>query len=301
MKPEVIIIDDPVTARYFFSGLGRKRLAFIEKKNKVSIYSCDYGRRVQITGFPTSQLRTCTEMIMKLIEEFDSNRETDVVEVDLSISKRPVGTIRKILKQFGNDFFKLVEDENCVASLDIQRRKLVFSGSKLSILNVQRKLAKYFDSMSNNSKNFSIPETCCPICLANVETSFSLTHCKHNYCLICIKCYIYDVLSSGRTKNKFPLQCLKENCTSSVVKDDYIAILKTEDIGKLCKVSLECFLIDNPNFKSCPTIDCSWIYEVSESPSVFLCPACNFRLCRKCGDSAHEMFSTCEEYEASKD
>jgi predicted RNA-binding Zn-ribbon protein involved in translation (DUF1610 family) len=60
-------------------------------------------------------------------------------------------------------------------------------------------------------------------------------------------------------------------------------------------------LIGNTSYKPCLTPDCSWVYEVTPNPSVFACPECDIRLCKKCGDSAHDKFDTCEVYKASKE
>ena len=294
VTPEIIVIEDARVAKLLSRGYGREKVRQIQKKNDVIIQTSSFGRRLQITACPKAKLKARVQ-IEKLIEEL---QKTTHSEIDLGHSDRPVGTIREILKHFGKDLGKLVEEEDCQASIEIRRRRLVLHGVKEAVNKVENKVEEFLKTLPNSRREDSSNE--CPVCFADIEDPHLLTLCGHAYCSECILQYLNNVFDSLKRADMFPQMCMSDKCQSPVVKEDYLALLNTEQVQRLYRVSLECFLIGNLEYKPCPTPDCSWVYEITTIPSVFACPECDIRLCKKCGDSAHEGYDTCEAFKASK-
>ena len=278
------------------SGYGRGKVKQIQKKNDTIIRTSNFSRRIEITASSEAKLQARAQ-IEKLIEDL---QKTTHLEIDLRNSDRPVGAIREILKHFGKDLNKLVEGEDCQASMEIRRRKLVLHGAKEAVNKVQNKVEEFLKTLPNSRRETNADNEC-PVCFADIEDPYLLTLCGHAYCSACITQYLNNIFDSVRTADMFPQKCMCEECESPVIKEDYATLLNTEQVQKLYRVSLECFLIGNPNCKPCSTPDCSWVYDVTPTPSVFTCPECVSRFCKKCGDSPHEMFETCEAFKASKD
>ena len=292
--PEVLVVNDVGITKLLSSGYGRAKVKEIQKKNDAIIYTSNFGR-IQITARSEAKLKA-REQIEMLIEEL---QKTTHLQIDLRHSA--VGAIREILKHFGKDLKKLVEGEDCQATMEIRRRKLVLHGAKEAVSKVQNKAEEFLKSLPNSRRETSLNDEC-PVCFADIENPYLLTLCGHAYCSTCISQYLNEIFNKGKTPDMFPQKCLDEKCESSVIKDDYAALLNTDEMEKLYRVSLDCFLIGNSaGFKPCPTPDCSWVYEVTTKPRVFSCPECDLRLCTKCGDSAHKMFDTCEAFKTSKD
>jgi ATP-dependent RNA helicase DHX8/PRP22 len=291
-----VVIEDAGIARLLSTGYGRAKVNQIQNKKNIMIQRSNFGRRIQITGNSEAKRRARTQ-IEKLIEDL---QKTTHLEIDLRHSDRPVGAIREILKHFGKDLNKLVEGEDCQASMEIRRRKVVLRGAKEAVSQVQNKIEEFLKTLPNSQRETNVDNEC-PVCLADVEDPYVLTLCGHAYCSACITQYLSNVFDSVKSADMFPQKCMCEECESPSIKEDYVALLKTEQIQKLYQVSLECFLIGNTSYKPCPTPDCSWVYEVTPVPGVFACPECDIRFCKKCGDSAHDKFDTCEAYKASKE
>ena len=294
ITPDIVNIEDAAVARVLTSGYGRAKMKEIMKSNGAIIQTSNFGRRIQITGTSAAKHEARTRITV-LMEELEKTRN---VEVDLRGSDRPVGAIREILKHFGKDLNKLVDGENCQASMEIRRRKLVLRGAVDAVCKVQSKVEEFLKTLPNSRREAKQDD--CPVCFDKIEDPYRLYLCGHAYCSACISPYLISVFDSVKSAEMFPLTCMHEKCELPVIKEDYATFLNTDQIEKLYQVSLECFLIGNEKFKPCPTADCSWVYETTSSPSTFSCPECSVRCCKSCGDTAHEMFDTCEAFKASK-
>ncbi|XP_028412748.1 ATP-dependent RNA helicase DEAH12, chloroplastic-like [Dendronephthya gigantea] len=296
VAPEIVLIEDAETAEILSSGYGRSKIKQIQKQTNAIIYTNNFGRRIQITANSKSK-RQARVQIEKLIKDLRKTRHS---EIDLRHSDRPVGAIREILKHFGKDLNKLVEGEDCQASMEIRRRKLVLHGSKEAVNKVQNKVEEFLQTLPNSQRETANLVNECPVCFGEVEDPYLLTLCGHAYCFACITQYLNNVFDSVKSADMFPQKCMCEKCEYYAIKEDYSKLLDVDQIEKLYRISLECFMIGNPNIKPCPTPDCSWIYEITADPNVFTCPECNTQTCKKCGDSGHEKFDTCEAFKASK-
>ena len=290
-----MVIEEAEVAKLLSSRYGRGKVKEIQKKKDASIRTNNFGRRIEILASPAAK-RQARVQIEELIKDLQKATHLDIC---LRGSDRPVGAIREILKQFGNDLNQLVEGEDCKAFMEVSRRKISLHGSRESIGRVRDKLEQFLKTLPNSRSGTTV-ENECPVCFDDVEDPYLLTLCGHAYCTACITQYLNDVFDSVKKADMFPMTCIRDQCKSSVIKEDYATVLSTERVQKLYRVSLECFLIGNTTCKPCPTPDCSWVYEVTATPSVFACPECDLRSCKKCGDVAHEKFDTCEAFKASK-
>ena len=301
--PAVVMIEEAAGAKLLGSRYSRGKIKQIQKKNDVMVRTSNFGRRIQIMGKSNDKRQTRTQ-IEKLIEDLQKT-----TRLDIDLRNRPVGAIREILKHYGKDLNKLVEGEDCQASMQIRRRKLEVQGEKEAVYKVQSKVEEFLKRLPNTRGDTEVDKEC-PVCFADVEKPHFLTLCGHAYCSECITQYVNDIFDSVKSADMFPQKCMfiihkqdkqDHECESPVIKEDYVAFLNTEQLQKLYRASLECFLIGNLDCKPCSTPDCSWVYEVTPVPDVFSCPECDVRLCKKCGDSAHDKFDTCEAFQASKE
>ena len=235
------MIEEAVIAKLLGSGYGRGKVEQIRKKNDVIIHTSNFGRRIQIMGKSNAKRQTQTQ-IEKLIEDL---QKTTRVEIDLRNSERPVGAIREILKHFGKDLNKLVEGEDCQASMQIKRRKLEVRGEKEAVCKVLNKVEEFLKTLPNTPRNTNVDKEC-PVCFADVEDPYLLTLCGHAYCSDCITQYVNNIFDSVKSADMFPQTCMFDKCESPVIKEDYSKLLNTEQLQKLYLASLECFLIGNP-------------------------------------------------------
>ena len=288
------MIEEAAVAKLLGSRYSRGKIKQIQKKNDVMVRTSNFGRRIQIMGKSNDKRQTRTQ-IEKLIEDLQKT-----TRLDIDLRNRPVGAIREILKHYGKDLNKLVEGEDCQASMQIRRRKLEVQGEKEAVYKVQSKVEEFLKRLPNTRGDTEVDKEC-PVCFADVENPHFLTLCGHAYCSECITQYVNDIFDSVKSADMFPQKCMFEQCESPVIMQDYTTLLNTEELQKLYRASLECFLIGNLHYKPCSTPDCSWVYEVTPVPDVFSCPECDTRFCKGCGDSPHVMFDTCEAFKASKD
>lgn len=301
MAAKSITMEDPVLARRLSTGYGGNKLKEIQKESGAFIQSSIISGSIQITGPPEAKEQALRQ-VNDLIKQLTQNKN---LEISLRGSDTPVGTIREVLKQFGKDLEELVkEGEECQVEMNIRRRKLIVSGSDVGVKNVRARFEAFLTELRRLSKHkhcVSEENEECPVCFDEVDEPYRLNVCGHCYCSACISQYVTSTLDSLRSADMFPLKCLYDGCKYPLTKNDFLAVLKKDQMEQFYQVSLESFVIDSDRYKPCPSPNCCWIYKSTSKPKIFSCPECNQGLCQGCGDVPHELYDTCAAYKATKD
>lgn len=110
--------------------------------------------------------------------------------------------------------------------------------------------------------------------------------------------------SSIRSREGFPICCLKEGCRRPIILLDLKTLLSTERIDELFRASLGYFVATNATtYRFCPAPDCPSVYKLAspglDEDELFVCGACYTETCRKCHQEYHP-FVTCERYKEYK-
>ncbi|KAF5936912.1 hypothetical protein HYC85_024418 [Camellia sinensis] len=141
----------------------------------------------------------------------------------------------------------------------------------------------------------------CPICLCEVEDSYQLAACGHEFCQSCL---VEQLESAIKSRDGFPLGCAREMCGEHILLMDLRSLLSCEKLEELFRASLGAFVASSGGkYKFCPSPDCPSVYRVAEPGTTcwpFACGACYAETCTGCHLEYHP-FMSCERYKEFKE
>ncbi|KAJ3673417.1 hypothetical protein LUZ60_006791 [Juncus effusus] len=241
----------------------------------------------------------------KLQDSLLQLQENKVLEVKLKGKGLPRDLMKEVIRRFGPDLGLLKEKAaGSEFSLNTKRHVLFVRGSKEDKMKVEEAIADVVASIGSDAglTDPSMSESdSCPICLCELEEPYKLDSCGHKFCRGCL---IDQIETSIRSRDNFPLCCLKQNCKTPILLLDLKALLSISRLDELFRASLGYFIATNSLiYRFCPTPDCPSVYKIrgpgSSDEEPFVCGACYTETCTKCSLEYHP-FVTCEQYKEYK-
>ncbi|KAJ4764773.1 RNA helicase family protein [Rhynchospora pubera] len=256
-------------------------------------------QRLNLKIFGTTQKIEQAEK--RLLDSLVQLHEQKQLEIKLKGLGRPPSLMKEVIRCFGADLglLKLRAPET-EFTLNTRRHVLYVRGSMDAKQRVEEAIAEVAASIgccTGMMGQTSTDSNSCPICLCELDEPYKLESCGHTFCRTCL---IDQFESAIRSREGFPLCCLKEGCRRLIILLDLKALLSNERIDELFRASLGYFVASNAaTYRFCPTADCPSVYKVTsahlDTEKLFVCGACYAETCRKCHLEYHPGV-TCEQY-----
>ncbi|XP_019193603.1 PREDICTED: ATP-dependent RNA helicase DEAH11, chloroplastic-like [Ipomoea nil] len=237
----------------------------------------------------------------KFVDLLLSLHESKQLEVHLRGEALPPNLMKRVVQRFGADLngIKQMFPEGNF-SLNVKQHCISISGPK----EVKQKVEDVIYEMAQASslqKQRSDDETDCPICLCEVEESFKLENCFHDFCRSCL---VEQCESAIRSREGFPMCCMHKGCKAPILIADLKSLLSIEKLEELFRASLGAFVAaSGGSYRFCPSPDCPSVYRAADPGTTgepFICGACYAETCTSCHLEYHPFIS-CVKYREIKD
>ncbi|OTA54504.1 hypothetical protein K449DRAFT_377491 [Hypoxylon sp. EC38] len=133
----------------------------------------------------------------------------------------------------------------------------------------------------------------CSVCWNEAENPVQ-TECHHVYCLDCFE----NLCMSATTQSiASKICCVGESgtCAIALSLPELQEHLSSTAFEKLLEQSFASHIRLNPQFlKYCPSVDCGYVYRVSDAPNMRTCPNCLVAVCTAC--QAQHGTMSCADY-----
>lgn len=293
------IIDDPSLTppvlQILFSREGICLVKSIQRETGTFISFERHSLYVRIFGSPYRIPVAKQKLVQSLVTLYESKS----LEIQLRGGDLPPDLMKKVVHKFGPDLKGLKEKfPGSSFSLSTRRHVISLSGDKEVKKNVEDMICEITEA--------SVPwttqenEAACPICLCEVEDSYRLEDCGH---IFCCPCLLEQCDSAIKSRDSFPLQCLRKGCGAPILLADLRTLLAGDKLEELFRSSLSSFVASSEGkFRFCPSPDCPSVYQVAgpDTPrKTFVCGACSVETCTSCHMESHSFIS-CEKYKEFK-
>ncbi|PHT37088.1 hypothetical protein CQW23_24788 [Capsicum baccatum] len=146
---------------------------------------------------------------------------------------------------------------------DLMKRVVITFGPDLSI--VKEKVPR--EEFSLNTKRHCIcingDEAHCVVCLCELDDPYRLKACTHEFCRSCL---LEQCESAIKSREGFPMCCLRSGCGEPFLLADLKSLLSTEKLEELFKASLGAFVTANAGtYRFCPSPYSHSIYCITAS------------------------------------
>ncbi|KAA8545630.1 hypothetical protein F0562_020414 [Nyssa sinensis] len=240
----------------------------------------------------------------KLVQSLLALHEKRQMEICLRGRVLPHDLMKKVVEKFGPDLHGLREEvPEAEFTLDTKRHVISIHGKKELKQRVEEIIHDFAWSLNVNGL-VQHPEsevTTCSICLCEVEDSYRLEACGHEFCQSCL---VEQLESAMKSRDGFPICCTREGCGAHILLTDLKSLLPCEKLEEIFRASLGAFVASSGGkYRFCPSPDCPSVYRVAEhgtSGAPFACGACYVETCTGCHLEYHPYVS-CERYKELKE
>lgn len=133
----------------------------------------------------------------------------------------------------------------------------------------------------------------CAVCWNEAENPVK-TGCHHVYCLDCFE----NLCMSATTQSTASkICCVRESgtCGKALSLPELQEHLSSTAFEELLEQSFSSYIRLNPQLlKYCPSVDCGYVYRISDTPKMRTCPNCLVAVCTAC--QAQHGSMTCADY-----
>ncbi|KAI0114192.1 hypothetical protein F4776DRAFT_638520 [Hypoxylon sp. NC0597] len=133
----------------------------------------------------------------------------------------------------------------------------------------------------------------CSVCWNEAENPVK-TGCHHVYCLDCFE----NLCMSATTQSTASkISCVGESgtCSKALSLPELQEHLSSTAFEELLEQSFASYIRLNPqSLKYCPSVDCGYVYRISDAPKMRTCPNCLVAVCTAC--QAQHGSMTCADY-----
>ncbi|KAL4579708.1 hypothetical protein LXL04_015867 [Taraxacum kok-saghyz] len=296
------ITDPRLTAPILQLILSREGYAIqksIQRETATYFLIDRHNQTIRIFGPLTNIDRAQNRFINALV----TLHETKQLDVRLRGPDFPPDLMKKVVEKFGPDLHGLkLKFPGSDFTLNTRHHTISIRGSKEVKQNVEETIRDIVNTSMPQSQSQSQSQTAsCPICLCEVEDSFRLESCGHEFCRMCL---IEQCESAIKSHSGFPLICAHENCPAMIFMADLRSLLAAEKLEELFRASLGSFVgSSNGKYRYCPSPDCPSVYQVAADDGgggrAFVCGACSVETCTRCHLEYHPFLS-CEKYKEYK-
>ncbi|XP_072992514.1 ATP-dependent RNA helicase DEAH11, chloroplastic-like [Typha latifolia] len=288
----------PTMMQLHLSHDGIRHLKDIERETGTYILYDRQSLNFKVFG-PPGQVSVAEE---KLVQTLLFLNEKKLLEIRLRGRNLPPDLMKEVVRRFGPDLHGLKEKVPEVeCTLNTRRHILYVRGSKEQKQTVEELISEVAISIDHTGLVEQTSEGSCPICLCELEEPYRLETCGHNFCRACL---VDQCESAIRSRDGFPLCCVKDGCKKLIFLVDLRSLLLSEKLEELFRASLGAFVASSGGtYRFCPTPDCPSVYRIA-SPDAevgpFVCGACTVETCTKCHLEYHPFIS-CERYKEYKE
>ncbi|KAL8476240.1 hypothetical protein ACS0TY_028776 [Phlomoides rotata] len=288
----------PAVFQNLFSRDGIMLMKSIQRETGTHIIFERYRMIVRVFGSP-NKIEAAQKSLVKALLALHDNKQ---LEIQLRDGVFPPDMMKRVVQHFGPDLHGLKQKvPEAEFSLNARRHSISIVGTKELKQQVEAILHNLAQTSEIQSSKNDDDSHSCPICLCEVEDSYMLEDCHHEFCRLCL---VEQCESAMRTRDSFPLCCTKEGCEAPILLSDLRTLLSKEKLDELFRASLGAYVAASGGiYRFCPSPDCPSVYIVAEPSSlssVFSCGACFVETCTKCHLEYHPYLS-CEKYKEFKE
>ncbi|KAM3360524.1 ATP-dependent RNA helicase DEAH11, chloroplastic [Capsicum galapagoense] len=299
MKGKIVEHVDitPTVVQLLFSREGINIMRTIHGETGAYIHLDKHSLHVRIFGSSVNVDRAEQRFIDSLLALHGRKQ----LEVHLRGGLLPPDLMKRVVTTFGPDLSLLKEKvPGAEFSLNTKRHCICINGTKDMKQSVEDIISEI--AQRSFSTQTTGDEAHCPICLCEPEDAYRLEACTHAFCRSCLLEQCESVIKS---REGFPMCCLRSGCGEPFLFADLKSLLSTEKLEELFRASLGAFVTANAGtYRFCPSPDCPSVYRTADSDmefgAPFVCDACNVETCTRCHLEYHPYLS-CETYQKVKD
>ncbi|KAL6964253.1 RNA helicase [Sarracenia purpurea var. burkii] len=240
----------------------------------------------------------------KLVRSLLALHEDKQLEICLRNRALPPDLMKKVVEKFGPDLSGIKEKvPEAEFTLDARRHVICVRGNKELKQRAEELIYKFAHSCNVNGpvSNPGGEVPTCSICLCEVEDSYQLAACGHEFCRSCL---IDQLEATINSRDGFPIGCAREGCGEQIWLMDLRFLLPNEKLEELFRASLGAFVESSGGkYRFCPSPDCPSVYRVAdlgEAGWPFACGACYVETCTRCHTEYHPYVS-CKRYKELKE
>ncbi|KAL7199797.1 hypothetical protein ACSBR2_021990 [Camellia fascicularis] len=302
MKGKLVTHDSltPTILQLLFSREGIMLMKSVQQETGTYIFFDRQNLNVRVFG--SEDKVALAEK--KLVESLLTLREDKPLEICLRNRVLPHDLMKKVVEKFGPDIRGLKEKvPEAELTLDAKHHVICVRGSKEVKQAAEKVIYEFACSLNVNDleEHPGGEASTCPICLCEVEDSYQLAACGHEFCQSCL---VEQLESAIKSRDGFPLGCAREMCGEHILLMDLRSLLSCEKLEELFRASLGAFVAcSGGKYKFCPSADCPSVYRVAEPGTTcwpFACGACYAETCTGCHLEYH-TFMSCERYKEFKE
>ncbi|KAL8229499.1 hypothetical protein R6Q57_014399 [Mikania cordata] len=232
----------------------------------------------------------------KLIHSLVALHENKQLDVHLRGPTFPPDFMKKVVETFGPGLHGLKERfPGSDLTLNTRHHTISVRGSRELKQNVEEAIHEIVLTTASTPS-----QTCCPVCLCDIEDGYRLEKCSHEFCRSCLVEQFESAIKNP--VNSFPLRCAHEGCGALILVVDLKSLLLNDKIDELFRASLGSFIGGSRGkYRFCPSPDCPSVYQVASDGigRAFACGACGVETCTQCHLEYHPFLS-CEKYREFK-
>ncbi|XP_077221546.1 ATP-dependent RNA helicase DEAH11, chloroplastic-like [Tasmannia lanceolata] len=290
----------PSVMQLLFSRDGIGIMKSLEHETGTYIFHDKQNLNVKVFGAP----KDVSVAERKLVQSLLHLHENKQLEIRLRGRDLPHDLLKEVINKFGPDLQGLKEKvPEANFTLNTRRHTLYVRGSKELKQTTENIILELAQSINGRPTQSSSGEATCPICLCEVEDSYSLEACGHGFCRTCL---MDQCESAMKSREGFPLCCAREGCKNKIMLVDVRSLLSNDKLEELFRASLGALVESNRCiYRFCPSPECPAVYRVADPSSPFeeppfACGACFVETCTKCHLEYHPFIS-CERYKEFKE
>ncbi|KAK6190736.1 hypothetical protein SNE40_002534 [Patella caerulea] len=287
--------------RHLFLKSGRKFIRDVQERTSTYIQVDERQYTISIYGTTANFMSAQTEFQNYLNEiQMGTGKE-----INLRAPGQPNGLMKNLIKEYGMNLEKLVDECNLKSALLDHKRQLVrligdpqnIDQAISVILVMSKNLTKNQQQSSTVREDF--PECCACLCpIEDTSQLYRLEYCGHAYCFDCLGRQITVAIQS----KDLPILCGEEECQKPLVWNDFVNSFKKAQVdpNALLGSAVTRFMMNDKDdaYRHCLTPDCPMIYRVTSDGVVFSCYECGIRICTTCHVEYHDGLS-CQQYKAN--
>ncbi|XP_028055489.1 ATP-dependent RNA helicase DEAH11, chloroplastic-like, partial [Camellia sinensis] len=302
MKGKLVTHDSltPTILQLLFSREGIMLMKSVQQETGTYIFFDRQNLNVRVFGSEDKVALAAKKLVQSLL----TLREDKPLEICLRNRVLPHDLMKKVVEKFGPDIRGLKEKvPEAELTLDVKHHVICVRGSKEVKQAAEKVIYEFACSLNVNDleEHPGGEASTCPICLCEVEDSYQLAACGHEFCQSCL---VEQLESAIKSRDGFPLGCAREMCGEHILLMDLRSLLSCEKLEELFRASLGAFVASSGGkYKFCPSPDCPSVYRVAEPGATcwpFACGACYAETCTGCHLEYHPFIS-CERYKEFKE
>ncbi|CAL5438608.1 unnamed protein product [Camellia sinensis] len=302
MKGKLVTHDSltPTILQLLFSREGIMLMKSVQQETGTYIFFDRQNLNVRVFGSEDKVALAAKKLVQSLL----TLREDKPLEICLRNRVLPHDLMKKVVEKFGPDIRGLKEKvPEAELTLDVKHHVICVRGSKEVKQAAEKVIYEFACSLNVNDleEHPGGEASTCPICLCEVEDSYQLAACGHEFCQSCL---VEQLESAIKSRDGFPLGCAREMCGEHILLMDLRSLLSCEKLEELFRASLGAFVASSGGkYKFCPSPDCPSVYRVAEPGTTcwpFACGACYAETCTGCHLEYHP-FMSCERYKEFKE